>query len=77
MTNGMSWVENSIMPVFGGMTTVPTTANCALTMGICHWAVGGLIVFAGLVALGAGSGVGPLASLFKAGTAEDLSGRGS
>lgn len=77
MTNGMSWVENSIMPVFGEMTTVPTTANCALTMGICHWAVGGLIVFAGLVALGAGSGVGPLASLFKAGTAEDLSGPGA
>ncbi|MDQ2727784.1 MAG: hypothetical protein M3Y91_07975 [Actinomycetota bacterium] len=73
MANGMTTLENVIMPVFGKMTTVPTTANCALTMGICHWAVGGLIVFAGLVALGAGTGVGPLASLFKAGTAEDLS----
>ncbi|MDQ2725935.1 MAG: hypothetical protein M3Y36_10635, partial [Actinomycetota bacterium] len=77
MANGMSWASDAMMPVFGKMTTVPTTANCALTMGICHWAVGGLIVFAGLVALGAGTGVGPLASLFKAGTAEDLSGSGA
>ena len=77
MTHGMSWASNIMMPVFGNMTTVPTTANCALTMGICHWAVGGLIVFAGLVALGAGTGVGPLAGLFKAGTAEDQSGTGA
>jgi hypothetical protein len=77
MTHGMSWASNVMMPVFGKMTTIPTTANCALTMGICHWAVGGLIVFAGLVALGAGTGVGPLAGLFKAGTAEDASGTGA
>lgn len=77
MANGMSWAADAMMPVFGKMTVVPTTANCALTMGICHWAVGGLIVFAGLVALGAGTGVGPLAGLFKAGTAEDLSGPGA
>lgn len=68
----MSWLSNVMMPVFGTMTKVPTTTNCALTMGVCHWLVGGLIVFGGIVALGAGLGVGPLGPLLKAGTDEDL-----
>lgn len=73
MVHGMSWLSNVMMPMFGTMTVVPTTANCALTMGICHWAVGGAIVFAGLVVMGAGLAMGPLAGLSRAGTAEDLS----
>lgn len=69
---GSNWLIDTIMPMFGNMTTLPTTANCALTMGVCHWAVGGVIVFAGLVATGAGLGVGPLAGLSRVGLAEEL-----
>lgn len=70
----MSWLSNVMMPVNGTMKHMPTTANCALTMGVDHWFVGGLIVFGGLVALGAGLGQGPLGPLLKAGSSQDLSG---
>lgn len=62
----MSWIADLIMPVTHGLEAVApkmTTASCAITMGVCHWAVGGLIVLASVVALGAGAGTGPLASL--------------
>ncbi len=66
---GMSWIARMIMPLTGGLERVApkmTTANCAFTMGVCHWAVGALVVLGGMVALGAGSGVGPLAGLGSA-----------
>ena len=60
---GMSWIGQVIMPMTGGGVEKLTTVNCAITMGLCHWAVGGLVVLASVVALGAGAGTGPLASL--------------
>lgn len=59
----MSWISSAIMPMTRGLPARMTTASCAFTMGVDHWAVGGLVVLASLAALGAGAGRGPLASL--------------
>jgi hypothetical protein len=40
-----------------------TTVTCAFTMGVCHWAVGALVVLGGLAAMGIGLGKGPLSGL--------------
>lgn len=61
--DGMSWVAQVMMPMTGGAPLRETTATCAFTMGVDHWAVGALVVLASLVALGAGAGRGPLAGL--------------
>jgi hypothetical protein len=61
-----STASNVMMPMFGRMATMPSTVTCAFTMGVCHWLVGGLIAFAGVVALGAGLGLGPVAGLSRA-----------
>jgi hypothetical protein len=61
-----STASNIMMPTFGHMASMPSTVNCAFTMGVCHWLVGGLIAFGGLVALGAGLGLGPVSGLSKA-----------
>ena len=60
---GMSWIAQVMMPMTGGAMVKETTATCAFTMGIDHWAVGALVVLASLVALGAGAARGPLAGL--------------
>ena len=60
---GMNWMEKVMMPVTEGVTGRMTTASCAFTMGVNHWAVGALIVLASVVALGAGAGRGWLAGL--------------
>jgi hypothetical protein len=62
----MSWIGNVIMPVTEGLAKVDpkmTTATCAFTMGVCHWAVGALVVLGGLAAMGIGLGKGPLSGL--------------
>ncbi|MGH8919061.1 MAG: hypothetical protein ACRD0H_12185 [Actinomycetes bacterium] len=59
----MSWVAKVIMPVMEKVPAKMTTANCAFTMGVCHWAVGALVVLVGMAALGAGLGIGPLSGL--------------
>lgn len=62
----MSWVSQILMPVSQGLERVAphmTTASCALTMGVCHWAVGALVALGSAVGLGTGAGVGPLAAL--------------
>lgn len=66
----MSWVSQMLMPVSQGLERVAphmTTASCALTMGVCHWAVGALVALGSAVGLGAGAGVGPLAALTPGG----------
>jgi hypothetical protein len=65
-TMKMSWIGNVIMPVTEGLAKVDpkmTTVTCAFTMGVCHWAVGALVVLGGLAAMGIGLGKGPLSGL--------------
>ena len=59
---GMSWIAQVMMPM-QGTPVKETTATCAFTMGVDHWAVGALVVLASLAALGAGAARGPLAGL--------------
>lgn len=60
----MSWIAMVAMPEppgHGPLTV--STANCIFTVGVCHWAVGGLIILAALAVMADRLARGPLVRL--------------
>lgn len=56
-----SWIAMVAMPEPPGHAPMTvSTANCVFTVGVCHWAVGALVIVAAMVVMADRLGRGPL-----------------